>query len=415
LKIFHVHWGFPPIIGGVETHLMFLLPEQVTMGNEVSLLTGSAEGSPEEFDFHGAKIYRSRYFNLNWLVRSGFQEVDERLEETIDECLDKVKPDIVHAHNMNYFSHYHVRLLEESCAKRKIPMVLTAHNSWPDKMFLDLSCKVNWSKIISISHYIERELLAIGIPEEKIVTIHHGTDSRLFSPKPPSPKIFDRHQILKGKKNIIFNPARMSMDKGCDIIIEAFRLVKEKFPDAFLIMAGSKKVIDWGLVQNKEIAFFMSLIKHLGLEKSVYISHFSIDDEIPELYRISDLVVYPSTAEEPFGLATLESMSSGKPIIVTDSGGMPEIIHSDVNGYVIPKRNHQILAEKTINLLLSKELRDRLGNKGRELVKEKYTKEIYTRRVLEVYKDLLAGKYIPKEKEGAKKRIPTITPTGEIV
>jgi hypothetical protein len=259
--------GSPPIIGGVETHLMFLLPEQVKMGNEVSLLTGSAEGSPEEFDFHGAKIYRSRYFDLNWLVKSSFQEVDERLEESINEYLDRFKPDIVHAHNMNYFSHYHVRLLEESYAKSKIPMVLTTHNSWPDKIFLDLTCKVNWSIIISISRYIERELLAIGVPEEKIVTIHHGTDSQLFSPKPPSTEIFDKHPILKGKKNIIFNPARMSIDKGCDITIEAFSLVKEKIPDAFLIMAGNKKIIDWNVVQDKEIAFFYVSDQASGVRK----------------------------------------------------------------------------------------------------------------------------------------------------
>ncbi|NQT29517.1 MAG: glycosyltransferase, partial [Candidatus Saganbacteria bacterium] len=108
MKIAMLHWGFPPIIGGVETHLIFLMPELVSMGNQVSLLTGTADNSPHYFDFQGAKIYRSQFLDLNWLFKSGFQEVDDNVHDVIYEYLDKVKPDVIHAHNMHYFSRYHV-------------------------------------------------------------------------------------------------------------------------------------------------------------------------------------------------------------------------------------------------------------------------------------------------------------------
>lgn len=389
MKIAMLHWGFPPIIGGVETHLIFLMPELVKMGHKVSLLTGSADGGLEHFDFKGAKIFRSQFYDLNWLFKSNFQEVDDNVWDVTFDFLDRVKPDVIHAHNMHYFSRYHTRVLEHYALQHKIPLVLTAHNTWKDKLFLDLTCKAAWDKIIAISHYIKRELVAVGVPEEKVVVVHHGIDQKIFSPKHPSSSIFKDHPKLKGKKKIVFNPARMGLSKGCDITIQAFRLVKDKFSEAMLLMSGSGNIIDWGLTQNKEIAFFVSLIKHLELEDSVYINTFSIDKEMPELYRLADVVVYPSSTEEPFGLAMLEGMASGKPVIVTDSGGMPEIIHNDINGYVVPKRNHEALAEKIIRLLSDDDLRERLGKTGREQVERMYTKEIYAKNIYKVYEDTL--------------------------
>lgn len=398
MRIAQLHWGFPPIIGGVETHLVFMMPELVKMGHKVSLLTGSAEGSPEYFDFHGAKVYRSEYYDLNWLFKSGFQEVDDNVSDVTWNFLDKLKPDVIHAHNMHYFSRYHIRIVEHYAAQHNIPLVLTAHNSWTDKLFLDLTCKVAWDKIIAISHYIKRELTAVGFPEEKIPVIHHGIDNKKFSPGKVSSKIFKWHPRLKGKKKIIFHPARMGIAKGCNITIEAFRLVKDKFPDAMLLMSGSGNIIDWGLTQNKDIAYFVSLIKHLGLEDSVYINTFSIDKEMPDLYRLADVIVYPSASEEPFGLAMLEAMATAKPIIVTNSGGMPEIIQSDINGYVVPKNNHEALAEKIIALLSDDKLRTNLGKTGAKQVKCLYTKEIYARNIAKVYEDAIKA-----HKKGKKK------------
>jgi glycosyltransferase involved in cell wall biosynthesis len=405
MKIAMLHWGFPPIIGGVETHLTFLMPELVKMGHKVSLLTGSAEGSPDHFDFKGAKIFRTQFFDLNWLFKSNFQEIDDNVTDVAFDFLDKVKPDVIHAHNMHYFSRYHARLLEYYALQHKIPMVLTAHNTWNDKLFLDITCKIEWDKIIAISHYIKRELVAVGVPERKVEVVHHGIDEKIFSTKEPDSSIFKDHQKLKGKKKIVFNPARMGLAKGCDITIEAFRLVKKKFPDATLLMSGSGNIIDWGLTQNKDIAFFVSLIKHLGLENSVYINTFSLNKEMPELYRLADVVVYPSSVEEPFGLAMLEAMASGKPIVVTESGGMPEIIQNDINGYVVPKRNHEELAEKIIKLLSDDGLRNRLGKTGREQVECMYTKEIYAKNIYKIYEQAVSEyPKIKKKKRGNRRR-----------
>jgi glycosyltransferase involved in cell wall biosynthesis len=290
--------------------------------------------------------------------------------------------------------------VEQYALKNKVPLVLTAHNIWTDKLFLDLTCKISWDKIIAISHYIKRELSAVGVPNEKMAVVHHGTDEKIFFPGKPSSFLFKKYPELKGKKRVVFSPARIGLAKGCDITIEAFRLVKNKFPDSMMVMSGSGNIIDWGLSQNKEIAFFISLIKHLHLEDSVYINTFSIDKEMPELYRLADLVVYPSSVQEPFGLAMLEAMATAKPIIVTEAGAMPEIIKNDVNGYVVPMRNHEALAEKIIGLLSDDELRVQLGRTGREQVETIYNMKVYAKKVFKIYEDVIEG-YSKKRKEKA--------------
>jgi len=404
MKIAQIHWGFLPIIGGVETHLVFMMPELVKMGHQVSLLTGSADGSPDEFDFKGAKVFRTQYYDLNWLFKSGFQEVDDNVPDITFNFLDKVKPDVIHAHNMHYFSRYHTRILEYYAAEHNIPMVLTAHNTWTDKLFLDLTCQVAWDRIIAISDYIKRELMGVGIAEEKIAMIHHGIDAGKFKPGKVNKKIFKLHKQLKNKGPIIFHPARMGLAKGCDITIQAFKLVKQKYPDALLLMSGSGNIIDWGLSQNKDIAFFMALIKQLGLSDDVYINTFSIDKEMPDLYRLADVIVYPSSVEEPFGLTMLEAMATAKPIIVTNSGGMPEIIKSDVNGYVVPKRDHIALAEKIIKLLDSEKLCNKLGSTGRKEVEGMYTKRIYAENVFKVYQEVISETKKRKKKKSLRRK-----------
>ncbi len=126
---------------------------------------------------------------------------------------------------------------------------------------------------------------------------------------------------------------------------------------------------------------------------------------MPDLYRLADVVIYPSSSEEPFGLTMLEAMATAKPIIVTDSGGMPEIIHNDDNGYVVPKMNHEALAEKIIKLLRDGELRNRLGRNGKEQVDRLYTKQIYAQNIYKVYEDAIRGYSRSKKKAraGAKK------------
>ncbi|NQT95210.1 MAG: glycosyltransferase family 4 protein, partial [Candidatus Omnitrophica bacterium] len=255
-----------------------------------------------------------------------------------------------------------------------------------DALFLELTSGINWSHIIAVSHYVKMEIMGICYDDKKITVVHHGIDTSLFKPGNKE-NITKKYNELKGHK-IIFHPARMGLAKGCDVSVKAMRHVIEEIPDAMLILAGTKNIIDWGSTQQKDIAYILYLIDIFGLKKNTFINVFTLE-EIVSLYALCDVCVYPSSSPEPFGLTMLEAQASGKPIIVTNSGGMPEVIKDGINGFIIGVKDHETLASRITQLLLNKRLSERLGYTGREIVETNFTKEVMARNVSKVYERVL--------------------------
>ena len=333
LNIAHFHWGFPPIIGGVETHLTIILPQLAKSYHNVSLLTGSVEGVDGREDFEKVQIVRTPIMDLNWLYKRGLIGIKDEVEKEFTAFFDEMQPDIVHAHNMHYFSKVHAETLQDIAKSRNIPIVLTAHNVWDELLFMELTNDIGWDHIIAVSHFIKKELIGIGVDDTKITVVHHGIDQQKFHPGLKPGNILQKYPQLKNRK-VIFHPARIGLAKGCDTSIKAMSLVKHRYPDAILVLAGSKNIIDWGSTQQKDIAYMVSLIKYFELEKNVLIDSYSLDD-IKKIYAASDVCLYPSSGSEPFGLTMLEAMASAKPIIVTNMWGIPEVIQDGINGYIV--------------------------------------------------------------------------------
>ncbi len=387
INIAHLHWGFPPIIGGVETHLTIILPFMAKRGHKVSLLTASVEGRKGKENFRGLDVIREPVMDLNWLARRGLEGIEREVTRIFTNFIETYKPDILHAHNMHYFSKAHTYILEKVAREKGIALVLSAHNIWDDLLCWELSTAVKWDHIISVSHFIERELIGLGCSHRNITTVHHGIDERMFRPNINPHRVYSRYPQLKGRK-VFFHPARMGLAKGCDVAIKALRLVKERFPDVVLVLAGTKNIIDWGLSQQKDIAYMIKLVDNFNLRESVIIDSYPLE-LMPYIYAASDVCIYPSSVSEPFGLTMLEAMSSAKPMVVTRAGGMPEIISDGVNGFVIPVRDFEELASR-ISLLLEEEaLRERLGNTGRKMVEARFTQKHVTDLLLNLYKKLI--------------------------
>ena len=96
-------------------------------------------------------------------------------------------------------------------------------------------------------------------------------------------------------------------------------------------------------------------MKHFEIEENVLIDMYTLD-EVRALYELSEVCLYPSTAAEPFGLTMLEAMAMEKPMIVTNMGGMPEVIRDGINGFIVPVRDFEMLAAKICQLLEDEKL-----------------------------------------------------------
>ena len=387
LSIAHLHWGFPPVIGGVETHLNIILPAMAQYGHKVSVFTGPFEGCKCYYKYHGIDVYRAPIMDLNWLSNRGVNGLEKEISSNFTMFIDKVKPDVLHAHNMHYFSKPHAAALQDMAHKKGVPLILTAHNVWDDNLFLDLTRKIKWDRIIAVSHFIKRELMGVGVDDKRISVIHHGIDEKAYRPNVDTKDVIKKYPILKGKK-VVFHPARMGLAKGCDVSIKALQLVKARYPDVVLILAGTKNIIDWGSTQQKDIAYMLDLVDYFKLKNNVLIDAFKLS-EMPGLYGVSNVCLYPSSGSEPFGLTMLEAMASGKPMIVTDAGGMPEIIKDGINGFVVPIKNYEMLGSRILQLLDDPKLNERFGYTGREIVEQYYTKDIVTTNILSLYDKMI--------------------------
>lgn len=387
LRIAQLHWGFPPIIGGVETHLAIMLPLFARQGHKPYLLTATVDGQPERVDWEGVAIRRTPLMDLNWLYKRGLAGLKEEIVELFTKFIDEARPDVIHTHSMHYFSKPHAEALAEVAKKKGVPLVLTAHNVWDENLYLDLTRNIPWDYIIAVSHYIKREMVGVGANERTCAVIHHGIDHNVFEPSVSTAATFRKYPQLKGRR-LIFHPARMGLAKGCDVSIKAFNTVHRRFPETMLVLAGTKNIIDWGATQQKDIAYFVDLVKFFKLEDHILIDSYSLD-QMPGLYAASDVVVYPSTSQEPFGLTMLEAMSTAKPMIVTNAGGMPEIIHDGINGFVIPIKDFEALSGRICRLLTEKRLCERFGKTGRQMVERHFTKEHMTQAHVDVYQNLL--------------------------
>jgi|Deesub1362A_J573_1020465.scaffolds.fasta_scaffold00364_23 hypothetical protein len=391
MRIAMLHWGFPPIIGGVETHLMMLGPGLVDRGCTVNLLTGSVNGR-ETLVWGGMTVTRTPLMDLNALGSlERIQELAGDIRDELTAFIRLSQPDIIHAHNMHYFSPVHARVLAMVSRRENVPLVLTAHNVWNDELWDEmLQLRTAWDAVIAVSHFIKREMVRSGYPAHRVKTIHHGIELERFAPvgEAERKRILARYPALRGRR-VVFHPARMSLAKGSDVVVKAFARIRERLPEAYLVLAGTRETVDWGSYQNREIRLVNTLIRELGLENDVLIKFFPWD-EIADVYRVADLAVYPSIFEEPFGLAMLEAMASGTPIVVTRSGGMPEVIEDGFSGFVVPPRDHRALAERSLFILENPDEAARLAANGLRRVRERFASAIMVENTLDFYRRTVA-------------------------
>jgi glycosyltransferase involved in cell wall biosynthesis len=129
----------------------------------------------------------------------------------------------------------------------------------------------------------------------------------------------------------------------------------------------------------------LSLVSAFGLRDCVEFRSPSFS-EMPALYNEADVVVYPTTGEEPYGLVPLEAMSCGRPIVAAHSGGITETVVDGETGYVVERGDVDALSERTAIFLEDPGLARRFGVAGRALVEREFHIGHYIAALIEDYK-----------------------------
>jgi glycosyltransferase involved in cell wall biosynthesis len=192
---------------------------------------------------------------------------------------------------------------------------------------------------------------------------------------------------LSGKKIVLF-VGRLVEQKGVDSLIKAFGNLSRDRPNLMLCVVGDGPM--------KPYLHRLSL--KLNITDKILWFNYVPHDIIPYLYASSTVFVLPSSIE-PLGIAILEAMASGKPVISTKVGGIPDIISDGVNGILVEPNNVPAL-ESALRILLSKEkLATRMGEEGRRLAERKFSWEIIGKKIVSIYEQAI------HESSSGKKRV----------
>jgi glycosyltransferase involved in cell wall biosynthesis len=182
---------------------------------------------------------------------------------------------------------------------------------------------------------------------------------------------------------VIISVGSLVAHKGHQSLLNAIKILSKKHKNLRLMIVGD------GPLRSKLEAYAKNLqissrIVFTGLRKDIF-----------SLLKLSDLFVLPSIEREGLGLALIEAMASGLPLIGTNLGGIPEVIENNVNGILIPPGNSKSLAKAIERLITNQNLRDEMGKQGKRIYKEKFSDKTMIDKIESLY-DELSIKYSNK-------------------
>jgi len=285
--------------------------------------------------------------------------------------IKKNVPDIIHAH---YASSYGLL----GALSRFHPFIISVYGSdiytFPQKnIFTKNLIKFNLlmaDRLLSTSNVMVGETRKYT--KKHIVVTPFGIDINVFYP-------FYSKELLFDKNDIIIGTVKTLEDKyGIEYLIRAFKIVKNKYPylplKLLLVGKGTKEF------KLKKIVY------ELDLADATKFTGFIDYDEIPKYHNMLDISVFVSIDDsESFGVSVLEAMACGKPVIVSNAGGLPEVVEKDVTGLIVGKENVVQTANAIEKLLLDKAMRLKFGVNGRERVKIKYSLDDSISQMIKIY------------------------------
>lgn len=258
---------------------------------------------------------------------------------------------------------------------------LWIRENWKNRFYLPLAKYiVNCANAIRVMSFAQKEkLLAMNISEEKIEVISTPVNIERFENYNNEKAISALTNRIKvqGLEKIILMVGRKDKVKDFPTLFKAMRIVMEKNPKAGLWLVGN--------YQEDEI----DQIDVLEPKRRVIISNRVDSVNLPAYYKLCDVVVLSSTSES-FGKVLVEANACGKPVVSTATSGAREIIKDGINGFIVPIKDSDALAEKITYLLRNPEIAKKMGQDGKTLMYEKFDGKKNTRRIIEFWKKIVA-------------------------
>jgi glycogen(starch) synthase len=370
MKILMLTWEYPPrIVGGIARVVHDLSQRLIKDGHEVTVITYKDGDAPEYESDKGVQVYRIENYMIrpnnfiDWIMQMNFNMI-AKANELI---ANGEKFDTIHAHD--WLVAYAAKTLKHSY---NIPLVSTIHatesgrNSGIHDEVQRYINDTEWlltyesSEVIVNSNYMKCELQRLfGLPFEKINVVPNGININNFAGIERDYEF--RRQYAMDNEKIILYVGRLVYEKGIQNLISAMPKILNGYHDSKLIIAGKGGMLDELKAQANS----------MGLGDKVYFTGYLNAKQVQKMYKCADVAVFPSTYE-PFGIVALEAMLAGVPTVVSDVGGLNEIIEHGVNGMKSYAGNSNSIADSVLSLLYDHKLSANISKNAKNKVKEQF-------------------------------------------
>jgi glycosyltransferase involved in cell wall biosynthesis len=231
---------------------------------------------------------------------------------------------------------------------------------------------------------------AFGLPPDKQVMIPNGVNTDVYAEAQSKDLTqFRRRFALPGERIVLF-VGRLVYEKGVHVLVNAIPKVLEK--------VNAKTVIVGNGYMKEQIS---GIVKGLGIDQKVMFTGFVDDETLRRLQTCAAVSVVPSLFE-PFGIVALEAMAAKSPVVVSDTGGLAEIVDHDVDGIKVYPNNPDSLAWGITRVLTDEGNANRLRSNAYKKIQEKYNWDRIAKQTRDVYRtvvnDYSNSFWAPKER-----------------
>jgi phosphatidylinositol alpha-mannosyltransferase len=374
-----------PYPGGVTEHIRSLDRQIRSLGHDTRIIAPSSEPH-ESLDPHVIKIngdITPLRFNGSTARISLSPEINEHMQE----ILASENFDVIHIHEPEVPMLSLVALMYSQAVT-----VGTFHafmetyglvaQAYP---FLMLPVLERLDGRIFVSKPLRDKVTAYFSGETRVIP--NGIDFASYA----LPDIQPVPEFNDGRPNILF-VGRMDERKGFRHLLRAYPYVKQRFPEARLLVVGAYR--------PTEVASFVRYARLYRLEDIHFVGKVSQED-LRRYYRTATLFSAPSTGSESFGIILLEAMAAGVPVVASDITGYRSVLTHSKEGLLVEPGNEMAIVEAITGLLEDPPVRARMATQGQDTARQ-YDWSIIAPRILDYYGELLKAREIKPRKHKPK-------------
>lgn len=387
-------WEYPPyLVGGLGAHVAELVPALARNGADVTLLTPRWKGGAEvELVHPNARVYRvippvpamGNFY-------ADAHQTNLTMEYVAHELWQQAGGfDLIHAHD------WLVSFAAEALKKLyKTPLVATIHATergrgrgvLRDEMSVAINGAEWWLtyeawRVVATSRFMAREVCEyFRLPDDKIAVIPNGVDPSRYAAMAPDERNAIRAQWAAPHEHIVYYVGRIQQEKGLYVLVDAARQILATDPSVKFIIAGT----------GSSLNALREQVDALGVSDRVLFPGYISDTMRDQLYQVADVAVFPSLYE-PFGIVALEAMSARCPVIVSDVGGLGEVVDEGITGLkVLPDRSDN-LAGAILHSLHHRAQAIEMAARAYAVVCRVYAWDHIARAKIELYRDVIKAR-----------------------